>query len=169
LFIELWIEEIKNKFENKQWEADFILNLLSDKAEIIFNYTKVVRELLLLFSKPRSNNISNETKITMLLLLLKNIERRQFLTNYLPKYFNDKEFNSKSAVLLSDLLLKYPNVSINKEGINSNNHANLEEEDSEFLKQAIESALALWSEFGFVQNASIKHLKCKDFILTLYN
>ena len=153
LFIELWIGELKNNIENNQWERDFVLNLLSEKSETIFNYPKVIREILLLFSKGDTNKISQDIKLSVIFSLMKNIQRRQFLTNYLPKYLNDKEFNSKSATLFAELLLKYPK--------NSNSKDKSLEDDAEFLKQAIESALVLWSEVGFVQNASVKHLKCK--------
>ena len=30
-----------------------------------------------------------------------------------------------------------------------------------FVAEAIENGLALWSEPGFIQNASLQHLKCK--------
>lgn len=125
---------------------------------MMYNYARVVREVLLIFSKLSNEVLSQKIKISIIKYLLKNIERKQFMTSFLPRYLNDKSFNSTAGAILVDVLLSYPSQSKQTEK---------NEEISEFISRAIESGLALWGEASFVQNASIKHLKCK-FLIAIY-
>lgn len=135
-----------------------MLNLLANKCDMMYNYARVVREVLLIFSKLSNEVLSQKIKISIIKYLLKNIERKQFMTSFLPRYLNDKSFNSTAGAILVDVLLSYPSQSKQTEK---------NEEISEFISRAIESGLALWGEASFVQNASIKHLKC-NFLITIY-
>lgn len=154
VFAEYWLQQLKrdsNSFKDETWQQDFVLTVLADNFETFFNYAKVIREILLYLSRPPNNSITEQPKTNLIKILLKNVSRKQFLLNYLPKYCNDKEYNTKSGHILVNIIANY--------------HPTKPEDgdlgDSEFIKRGIETGLAIWSEAGFVQNASIKHLKCK--------
>jgi len=156
VFAEYWIQQLTrdyNSLKTDTWQQDLILNLLTDNSETFFNYAKVIREILLFLSKPSNNTVTEATKTALIKLLLKKITRKQFILNYLPKYLNDKEFNSKSGTVLVNLILNYPAT------VSDTNGKAEEIGDSELIKRGIETGLAIWSEIGFVQNASVKHMK----------
>lgn len=157
LFVQSWIDYLisnyKGNSEDAKWKDDFALNMLTKRSDKMYNYVKVIRETLLVFSKASEDSFSYETKVSIVKHLLTNVETSQFVSSYIPRLANDIEFNSVSARILADTIINYPKRQPQSSAGDGNSNL-------EFLARTIESCLALWSETGFIQNASKKHLKC---------
>lgn len=160
MFIQSWIDYFSSNWqgnsEEAKWKDDFVLNMLAKRSDKMYNYVKVIRETLLVFSKTLEESITYETKVSIIKHLLMNVDTNHFISSYIPRLANDIEFNSLSAKILADTIVNYPKISKTQQQ-NSKGDGN---SNIEFLSQAIECCLALWSETGFIQNASKKHLKC---------
>jgi hypothetical protein len=158
LFIQSWIDYFCSNWqgnsEEAKWKDDFMLNMLAKRSDKMYNYVKVIRETLLVFSKASEESVTYEIKVSIIKHLLINVSTSHFISSYIPRLANDIEFNSLSAKILADTIVNYPKMP-RPQNSKGDGNSNIE-----FLSQAIECCLALWSETGFIQNASKKHLKC---------